>query len=37
LLKSQQTGALDRQSAAPFGLASCRQVTQVVRGRGMKL
>jgi len=23
-------GALDRQSAAPFGLASCRQVTLVV-------
>ena len=29
-------GTLDRQSAAPFGLASCRQVTLVVRSTKMK-
>jgi len=29
-LQAQQAGALDRHSAAPFGLASWRQVTLIV-------
>jgi len=30
-LQAQQAGALDRHSAAPFGLASCAPVTPAVR------
>jgi len=31
----EQMGTLDRHSAALFGLAPCRQVTLVVRHKGL--